>query len=76
MNFTWRDYHPETMKYIENWLDESAVKSTGLDDGFHDFYEYWANEDGFVVGENFWCKVVFKMMSHWLLLPSVYTRIK
>ncbi len=60
MDFTWRDYNPRTMRYIENWLDESAVKSTGLDDGFHDFYEYWANEDGFVVGENFWCKVVFE----------------
>ena len=58
MIFVWRDYDPETMSYIENWLDESAVKSTGLDDGFRDFYEYWANEDGFVVGENFWCKVV------------------
>ncbi len=58
MNFVWRDYNPKTMDYIENWLDESAVKSTGLDEGFHDFYEYWANEDGFVVGENFWCKVV------------------
>ena len=58
MNFVWRDYDPKTMGYIENWLDESAVKSTGLDEGFRDFYEYWANEDGFVVGENFWCKVV------------------
>lgn len=60
MNFAWRDYNPETMRYIENWLDESAIKSTGLDDGFHDFYEYWANEDGYVVGKNFWCKVVFE----------------
>lgn len=60
MNFVWCDYNPETMRYIENWLDESAVKSTGLDEGFRDFYEYWANEDGFVVGENFWCKVVFQ----------------
>ena len=58
MNFVWRDYNPKTMEYIENWLDESAVKSTGLDEGFRNFYEYWANEDGFVVGENFWCKVV------------------
>ncbi len=58
MNFVWRDYNPKTMEYIENWLDESTVKSTGLDESFRDFYEYWANEDGFVVGENFWCKVV------------------
>ena len=58
MNFVWRDYIPKTMGYIENWLDECTVKSTGLDDGFRNFYEYWANEDGFSVGENFWCKVV------------------
>lgn len=58
MNFVWRDYNPETMGFIENWLDESAIRSTGLDEGFRNFYEYWANEDGFSVGENFWCKVV------------------
>ena len=60
MYFVWYDYNPNTMNFIENWLDESAVESTGLDDGFRAFYEYWANEDGFVVGENFWCKVVFE----------------
>ena len=60
MNYLWRDYNPNTMGYIEAWLDESAIQSTGLDDGFRDFYEYWANEDGFVVGENFWCKVAFE----------------
>ena len=60
MNFIWCDYNPNTMNFIENWLDESAVESTGLDEGFRAFYEYWANEDGFVVGENFWCKVVFE----------------
>lgn len=60
MNFIWRDYNPQTMEYIEKWLDESAVNFTGLDDGFRDFYEYWAKEDGSVVGENFWCKVVFE----------------
>lgn len=58
MNFVWYDYNPNTMSFIENWLDESTVKSTGLDEGFRAFYEYWANEDGFVDGENFWCKVV------------------
>ena len=60
MGYVWRDYNPKTMRYIENWLDENAIKSTGLDDGFCAFYEYWASEDGFVVGENFWCKVVFE----------------
>ncbi len=59
MNFVWHDYDPETMGYVENWLDDSAVTSTGLDEGFESFYKYWANEDGFVIGENFWCKVAF-----------------
>ena len=55
----WRDYDPHTMDYIENWLDASAVRLTGLDEGFRHFYEYWAEEAGFLVGENYWCKVVF-----------------
>ena len=58
MNYGWCDYNPNTMSYIENWLDETAVNSTGLDEGFRAFYEYWAKEEDFVVGENFWCKVV------------------
>lgn len=60
MKFVWCDYNPGTMRFIENWLDESAVASTGLDDGFRAFYEYWANEEGFDAGENYWCKVTFE----------------
>ena len=60
MNFTWHDYNPETMGYVENWLDEHAVRMTGMDDGFRQEYEYWANEDYNTVGENYWCKVVFE----------------
>lgn len=58
MEFVWHDYNPNTMGYIENWLDESAVKATGLDEGFQKFYESWTSEDGFIIGKNFWCKVV------------------
>lgn len=60
MDYVWRDYDPRTMGYVESWLDESAIKSTGLDEGFCSFYEYWASEEGTVVGENLWCKVVFE----------------
>lgn len=60
MNFIWNDYNPNTMRFIENWLDESAVESTGLDEGFRAFYDYWASEEGFVVGKNYWCKVIFE----------------
>ena len=60
MDFSWRDYDPKTMDYIESWLDADTVKSTGLDEGFRGFYEYWAGEDGYLVGENYWSKVVFE----------------
>lgn len=60
MNYVWCDYNPNTMGCIEKWLDENAVNATGLDEGFRVFYEYWANEEGFVLGENFWCKVAFE----------------
>lgn len=60
MEFAWQDYDPKTMGFVESWLDESAVKATGLDEGFRDFYEYWVKEDGYHLGENFWCKVVFQ----------------
>ena len=60
MNYIWYDYNPNTMGFVEKWLDESAINSTGLDEGFRAFYEYWVHEEGFVIGENFWCKVVFE----------------
>lgn len=60
MNFTWCDYNPETMQYVEKWLDKLAVRMTGIDDGFRDNYEYWANDGEHIVGENYWCKVVFE----------------
>ena len=60
MNFIWYDYNPNTMSFVESWLDESAINSTGLDEGFRAFYEYWSKEDGFIPGENFWCKVTFE----------------
>ena len=59
-DYVWRDYDPKTMQYVESWLDENAIQSTGLDEGFCSFYEYWANEEGFDVRENFWCKVTFE----------------
>lgn len=59
VNYVWKDYNPDTMSFIENWLDESAVNTTGLYEGFRTFYEYWASEDGFVLGSNFWCKVAY-----------------
>ena len=60
MHFAWCDYDPASMAFVENWLDAAAVRSTGLEDGFRDFYEYWAAEPGYRVGENYWCKVAYE----------------
>ena len=60
MNFAWRDYNPETMGFVEDWIDEVAVKMTGMEDGFRQEYEYWSNEDYNIVGDNYWCKVIFE----------------
>ena len=59
MAFYWKDYRAETMAFVENWLDADAIRLTGLEDGFRDFYEYWAAEDGYCVGRNYWCKVAY-----------------
>ena len=61
MDYVWREYDPKTMQFIETWLDANAIEFTGLDEGFYAFYEYWASETGFDVGENFWCKVAFEI---------------
>lgn len=58
MNFTWIDYNPTEMKFVEKWLDKKAVRFTGMDEGWKNFYEYWKNESKSVLNENYWCKVV------------------
>lgn len=55
MLFKWTDYNT-SMTFVEDWLDDEAVRVTGLDDGFRDFYEYWKNEN--IPDINYWCKVV------------------
>ena len=55
MLFKWTDYN-NSMTFVEDWLDKEAVRVTGLDDEFRDFYEYWANEN--IPGTNYWCKVI------------------
>ncbi len=58
MKYKWIDYNAETMGYVETWIDDLAVRMTGLDDGWQDFYEYWFNYEHNELGENFWCKVI------------------
>ena len=57
--YIWRDYDPQAMDFVDAWLDAESIRSTGLEDGFQDFYDYWAHEDGFILGKNYWCKVIY-----------------
>ncbi len=59
MRFIWSDYDPDAAPYVETWLDESAVKTTGMDDGWRAFHEYWITEGGMTPDKNYWCKVVY-----------------
>lgn len=59
MRFMWKAYDPDGMPYVERWLDETAIKSTGLEEGWQAFHEYWTTEGGMTIGEDYWCKVVF-----------------
>ncbi len=44
MRFKWEKYHSTYEKLVDSWLDDVAVKFTGLDDGWKDFYSYWMQE--------------------------------
>ncbi len=56
--FEWKDYSPDAMLFVEDWLDENAVRMTGMDEGFCSFYKYWVNDGEMTLGKNYWCKVV------------------
>ena len=54
MNYVWEDYSSKYAEKTETFLDSEAIKCTGCEDGFENFYSYWKNE----LGANFWCKIV------------------
>ena len=47
------------MPFVEEWLDDHAVRMTGMDDGLRAFYEYWINDGEMTLGKDYWCKVVY-----------------
>ena len=60
--FVWKDYSPD-MTFIEDWIDDDAVRFAGLDDGWLAEYDYRI-KDGMVPGKDFWCKIVFDNIVH------------
>lgn len=60
MKFTWFDYNKIYANTVEDWLDTDAKQFTGCDEGWDSFYEYWKNDDEMMLGNNYWCKVVYE----------------
>ena len=58
MRFDWKNYIPDSMPFVEEWLDEQAVRMTGMDDGWQMFHDYWITDGEMTLGKDYWCKVV------------------
>ena len=56
--FDWRDYTHEHAALVASWLNADTVRTTGLDEGFDAFHQYWKNESSPERGEYFWSKLV------------------
>ena len=59
MKFIWKNYDPDKMPFVEDWIDEQAASNTGIDNGFRSFHEYWITEGKLSPGKDYWCKVVY-----------------
>ena len=58
MNFKWIEYNSSMSSLVDSWLDEKAVRGTGLDESFDVYCHYWKNKTDSERGESFWCKLV------------------
>ena len=58
MRFAWTDYHAADAEAVETWMDHTARKNTGCEDGWADYANACAEEADTVFGENFWLMVV------------------
>lgn len=58
MKYTWIDYNSAYEKMVNSWLDEDAMRFTGCDEGFEEYYQYWVSDANTKIGENFWAKII------------------
>lgn len=58
--YQWKNYEPADAATVDAWLDDKAVRETGLDEGWDAYHRYWTEEDAeTTLGENYWCKIAF-----------------
>ena len=58
MRYDWIDYSSSHKEMVDSWLDEDAMRFTGCDEGFDEYYSYWKNDPQTKLGENFWVKII------------------
>ena len=58
MNFEWIDYQTELSGMIDSWLDDTAVKMTGIDEGFDKYLQYSLEDSENFPGCREYCKIV------------------
>ncbi len=58
MKYDWIDYTSSYKNVVDSWIDEDAKRFTGCDEGFDEYYQYWANDTETKLGENFWAKII------------------
>ena len=58
MNFTWTDYKTENAALVDSWLDDTAVRMTGIEDGFDDEWRATLDEAKKFPGCKDFCKFV------------------
>lgn len=58
MNFTWADYIPEYAVLVDSWLDDTAIKMTGIEDGFDEEWRATLDEAKNFPGCKDFCKIV------------------
>ncbi len=44
MRYCWKPYCDDDAELVDSWLDDHAIRETGLDDGWQHFYDYWMTE--------------------------------
>ena len=58
MRFIWTEYHREDAETVEKWMDSTARKNMGCEDGWAEYADACMREPETVMGENFWLMTV------------------
>ena len=58
MKFVWSDYTDSCSPLIDSWLDDEAVKKTGIDEGWQDYWSAVVADSVNYPGCKDFCKIV------------------